>query len=413
MDQFLTVDDAIARLRSAIVPIGVEETSLSLCYGRALAKDRIAKTDVPAFDRAMLDGFVVRSIETQMATREHPVYLRLHETTVGAGYAKTFACEPNMAIRTMTGAPIMPGADAVIRLEHADVCERDGMGFVKVAQKVAIGEAIQAKGHDMRSGTTILHRGQRVTPAVMATAASQGHATLPVFVMPKIAVISTGSELAEAGDPLQPGQLYNSNSPLLSGILRSVGFAADVLPSVMDDSTRLRDRLQAALAKYDVVITTGGVSVGDFDLVPDTYESLGVQRLFWGVWMRPGTPLYAGIYGKNKLVLAFSGNPAAAFVHAVIFLLPVLESVLGMAQHTLQQVHQAKLLAAPVLKKRTKHTRFLRATLIERDGTWFADLNADQSSGTIQSYVGADALVRLEPDGLWEASTMVKTYKIP
>ncbi len=413
MDQLLPVDDAIDRLRRAVLPVGVEESPLFSCYGRTLAKDMIANTDVPAFDRAMLDGFVVRSADTQMATREHPVYVRLHDTTVGAGYAKTLVCESGMAIRTMTGAPVMPGADAVVRLEHADVCEQNGTAFLKVSQVVTIGEAIQAKGHDMQAGTTVLHRGQRVTAAVMATAAAQGYASLPVFIMPKMAVMSTGSELAEVGDPLQPGQLYNSNSPLLSGIIRSVGFEADVLPPVMDESMRLRDRLQYVLANYDVVITTGGVSIGDFDLVPDTLESLGVQRLFWGVWMRPGTPLYAGTYGQNKLVLAFSGNPAAAFVHAIIFLLPVLESMTGMTRHALQQVHQAKLLAAPVHKKRTKHTRFLRAALIERDGTLFADVHADQSSGTIQSYVGADVLVRLEPDGLWESSATVTTYKIP
>lgn len=413
VDRLLLVDDAIAQLRRVVQPIGVEDTPLFSCYGRVLAEDIVTRVDVPAFDRAMLDGFVVRSADTKMATREQPVNLLLHTTTVGAGCAATFDCKPGMAIRTMTGAPIMPGANAVVRLEHADVCEQDGKPFIKVYQEVVTGEAIQAKGHDMQAGTTVLYRGQRVTAAMMATAAAQGYDFLPVFILPRLAVLSTGSELAQVGQPLQPGQLYNSNSALLTGILRSTGFTPDVLIPVIDESERLRDSLQHALANYDVVITTGGVSVGDFDLVPETLESLGVRRLFWGVWMRPGTPLYAGLYNGNKLVLAFSGNPAAAFVHAIIFLLPVLECITGMPEYTLQQVQQARLIAAPAHKKRTKHTRFLRATLVQHEEACFVDVNADQSSGTIQSYVGMDVLVRLEPDGNWEPSELVTIYKIP
>lgn len=409
MDRLLPVDEALKRLLDVTPVLPVENIEVANAYGRVLAQDVAAKYDMPPFARAMLDGFAVQAEATQNASKEHPVVLKVLGT-IPAGRFPEGACDRHSALRTMTGAPMAQGTDAIVRIEHAEEVTVNGERFVHIYKEVPVGEAVQPRGHDMWTGDVILSTGTRIGAVEMGVLALHGYSTIIVYALPRVKVMATGSELIAAEKFLRGGQLHDANTPMLTGLLSSLGVSCRRLPPASDSVDELSLRLREALVDCDVLVTTGGVSVGDFDLVPAVLEQLGVERLFWGVRMRPGTPIYAGRYG-NTIVLALSGNPAAAYVNAHVFLVPLMLRLSGKKGADDSRVVFARL-KQPPQKKRANHTRFLRGQLVLKDTELWIEFHPEQSSGTLGSLLGMTGLARIEPGADLSNGAVAPVYLI-
>ncbi|WP_179122984.1 gephyrin-like molybdotransferase Glp [Ferroacidibacillus organovorans] len=408
MDTLISVDEALRRLLDATHPLAPEERLLEDALGLVTVESVRARTDSPPFARAMLDGFAVRAEDVAGATRDAPRTLRVLGT-VGAGSGATRAIGQGEAVRTMTGAPMSPGADALLRIEYAQEFIEQGERVVHAYRSVPVDEAVQQRGDDLRAGEVALAAGTLLLPAQIGILASHGYRSIAVVRPPRVAVVATGSELLEAGEAPHPHALYNSNGPMLCALIRRVGGIAQVIPAVGDDLSLQQRVFSDALKDVDVLVTTGGVSVGDFDLTPSALEAIGVERLFWGVFMRPGTPVYAGMRGK-QVILAFSGSPSAALVNAVVLGLPVLRRLAG-------QKDPAPALFARVtgatLRRRVKHSRFFRGQLTQRDAEWWIDLGTEQSSGSFSGFASVTALARVDADADVTDGALVPIFLLP
>lgn len=398
MDGLVSVEEAKARLLVDARPSQINEMALSSSQGMVVARDVVARLDTPPFDRAMLDGYAVRAEDVEEATRITPRLLRvIGEMMAGANVSPRIG--PGDAVRTMTGASIAPGADAIVRLEWTEVAvpeQADRQGdFVQVLKAVSSGEAVQRRGDGMETGTLLLRAGERLTPLRMGALASQGVQTAAVFAKPTVGVISVGDELVKAGEALGHGQIHDSNSLMLAALVRAAGGQPHVYEPCKDDELAMMAAIDTALQACDLLITAGGVSVGDRDMTPRVLESMGAARLFWGIWMRPGTPVYACRL-KGKTVIACSGNPFAAWVNAVVLAWPLIERLGGLAS-TRQWQLRARLSHVPFLRP-LRHARFLGAALArDDDGEWVADLAGSHSSGFLPAAGDHAGLVVLPP----------------
>lgn len=393
MEALISIEEALARILLNCQYRKTEVSDLYNAFGKTLAEDVEAVYDVPAFDRAMLDGYAVNYEDICSASWEHPVLLNVAER-VPAGFVPVRKLGQGEAFRTMTGAPIAEGADTLVRFEFTESTDDGEIKRVKILRTVSISEAIQRKGQDIRTGQRLLQAGTQIGPKEIALLATQGISEVPVLSPPKIGIYSTGTEVVDVNDQLQVGQVYNSNTPMLSALVRSAGALPCQGKVLKDEPEIIRKELAYALHAYDVIVTTGGVSVGDFDLIPGILEELGVNRLFWGVYMRPGTPVYAGTF-EGKLVFALSGNPTAAFLNAHVLLMPALRYLLGKNEQGIR-AFPARLYRVPN-KKKVKHTRFLSGRLFLQGHEWWIDVGGDQSVGSLTRFANANALARIEP----------------
>ncbi len=374
MDDLITIQEAQRRIADAVVPLGAEQAPLLHALGRTLAAAVPFKADMPPFDRAMMDGYAVRAGDVAAAAPQAPVVLRETGQTVFAGDLSGAVCPQGGAVRTMTGAPVPDGADAVVRLEFT---ERGAAGTVRILRPVPAGEAVQSRGFGGRAGDEIAPAGVRVDALTLATLAAHGHADIRVMRRPRVALAAIGSELTAPGGAVQSGQLYDSNSSMLHSLV--LGWGGEPLPGGVcpDSLEEMASRLAALWERADVLVTTGGVSVGDGDLTPRAFLRLGARSLFQGVWMRPGTPVCA-FEKDGKIALALSGNPGAAYVNAILLMLPLLYRLTGRAQYLQEHVVTARLVADPG-KRTTRHARFLRGQLTMRDATLWIDPGLGQS----------------------------------
>lgn len=404
MDTLISVDEALARLLSVSQPSRVNETALLLSADGVLADDVVSQIDTPPFDRAMLDGFAVRAKDVEGSDPARPTVLRVTgDILAGAGVLPTVT--PGTAVRTMTGARLAHGADAIVRLEWArETRDADGQRLVEIYRSVAREEAVQRQGEGGRALQTVARAGQRLTPLMLGRLGSQGVASVSVYERPVVGVLTVGDELASLGTSLETGQVYDSNAVMLHALIEASGATARHFSCVRDDEVELQAALAQAVETCAAVITVGGVSVGDRDLTPLSVEALGAQRLFWGVWMRPGTPVYAGVC-RSKPVLCCSGNPFAAWVNAVVFGWPMLEALQGLQAGSRQWVLSARVKHSPVLR-RLKHTRYLQAVLTKEGTQWWADLGGSHSSALVPPPASLTGLVRVDGgqdvrDGDW------------
>ena len=316
-EPMLTLDAALARLLDAAVPVaGTERLPAQDALGRILAAPVVAGVDVPPLDNAAMDGYALRTADWAEG-RRLKVVQRIAAGTVGQ------ALRPGEAARIFTGAPVPPGADAVVMQE---ACEALG-DEVLVSRAPHPGENIRRAGEDMAVGQTVLQVGDRLTPARLGVAASAGVTQLEVYRRLRAAVFFTGDELVRPGQPLAPGRIYNSNRATLTALLRGLGCEVLDLGDVADDLAATVATLEAASRQADVVITSGGVSVGEEDHVKAAVERLGRIEL-WRVAMKPGKPLVYGQVGEADF-LGLPGNPVSAFVVFCLLVRPFLLKRLG------------------------------------------------------------------------------------
>ena len=376
----ISVADALARVLAATPVLGVERVRLADALGRVAAADVASARAVPGAPNSAMDGFAVRHAD--VATT--PARLRI-VATEPAGTVVSATVEPGTAIKLFTGSVVPAGADTVVRVE--DTAERDGVVEVQTAPPA--GANIRGAGEDVRPGQVVVSAGAVLGPADLGVLASVGCATLVVHRRPRVAIVATGSELVEVDVEPGPGQVVNSNAYALAAAVREAGGEPVVQPIVRDRREDIRAALAEALAA-DVLLTSGGVSVGELDFVKETLDALGVERLFWKVAQKPGKPLTVG-RRDGHLVFGLPGNPVSALVCFALYVRPALRRMQGDPRAHLPVVH-ARL--AERLRKASGLTEFVRVRLDERDGGWIATPYSSQSSGVLSSLsAGAGLLV--------------------
>ncbi len=376
----LSAEEVWARMREDLAPVAdCEKVTLANAVSRVLAQDVRAPIAVPGFDNSAMDGYAFRAADAQ-GVRELPLSLR-----VAAG-DKPSTLAPGTACRIFTGAPVPSGADTVVIQEH---CERRGDTLILPEQWTAHAN-IRRAGEDMRAGDVVLEAGQILTPQAVGLAASCGFTEILARRRLRVAVLSTGDELRPPGSgPLRQGQIYDSNRPMLNALLTRLGCELLAAGALGDDLARTREALREAAQTADVIVTTGGVSVGEEDHVKAAVEAEGALAL-WRVAIKPGKPLAFGRVGTAHF-LGLPGNPVSAFVTFLLFVQPFLKAIMGAAPTPLRAfpVH-----AAFARETADSRREFVRARLVTRDdgGVW-AETHSRQSSGVLSSTVWAEGLI--------------------
>ena len=392
----LSVGEASAHMLAGTGPLGEETIGLQHALGRVLARDVVSPVSLPLWDNASMDGFAVRSADVAGASPTAAVRLRVVET-IAAGGRGSRAIGPGEAARIMTGAPLPVGADCVVRVEDTSA----SADVVEIRDDRDAGANVRAAGEDVRTGAVVVRAGATLGAAHIGVLASVGCARPAVHRRPRVALLATGDELVTLDDfaeVLVGRRIVSSNSYSLGAAIRSAGGEAISLGIAPDDPAKLAERLHGAEG-CDLIVTSGGVSVGDFDYTRTVVAELGGSLSLWRVRMRPGAPIGFGrLYGVPWLGLP--GNPVSALVTFELFGRPLLRTLAGSARphrRTVQVVLDEEIvLRAPL-------THFLRCVLHDQaDGSLHARLTGAQSSGMLTSMSAADALLIVPP----EPSTM-------
>jgi molybdopterin molybdotransferase len=379
----ITVEQAVQLVLKQIRPLAAEEVSVANALGRVLRDNVRANRNVPPFDNSAMDGFAVRWGDVAGATAQDPVILRVVET-VPAGYVATHRVSKEAAIRIMTGAPMPRGADTVVRVEHTM-----GSGdTVRIDKTDGAGSHIRKAGEDIKRGEVILNKGRALTPADLGLLASVGKSRVKVFRRPTVGLISTGDELLNVDEPPLPGKIVNSNSYTLAAAIEQAGANPCFLGIARDSRKSLVAALKKAL-RLDVIMTSGGVSVGDYDFVKQALGDIGVRMQFWKVAQRPGHPMAFGRIG-SKPVFGLPGNPVSSAVSFLLYARPALLKMMG-----------HKNLFLPVVQATLEHDirkgqglkEFIRCRIQHAEGGIFVSSTGTQSSGVLKSLSLAQGLI--------------------
>lgn len=384
----ISVEEALDRILCRVSLLGTERVDLLAALGRVLAEPVVAHVDIPSWANSSMDGYAVRSRDTESATTERPALLAI-VGRIPAGRAPETPLGPGEAARIFTGAPLPPGAESVIPQEEVEV---EGAAL-RVPRPVSRGEFVRPVGEDLRAGETVLLPGRQIGPAEIGLLATLGKAQVEVYRRPRVAIVSTGDELVDLGEAPGPGQIPNSNTYSLmaqvleaGGIPENLGVAADRLEVIEE---RFRWGLSA-----DVLISSAGVSVGDYDYVREALTRLGADLHLWQVAMRPGKPITFGTAAERP-IFGLPGNPVSAMVTFELFVRPALRKMGGHAELQRPQVLARALAPIPNPGRRRG---YLRVTLERRNGEHWARLTGDQGSAVLQSMVTADGLAVVPPE---------------
>ena len=395
--ELISIAEARRRVLAAVAPLGSERVPVADALDRVLVKEIVAAADVPPFPSSAMDGYAV---EPGPAERE----LRVAGES-RAGSPSEHSLGAGEAIRISTGAAVPAGAAAVIRQEDTD----EHGGTVTLRAAVEPGQNIRPAGEVMRAGAPVLQPGTVLRAAELGAAVSAGAGSVEAGRRPRARVLSTGDELRDPGEPLGPGEIHNSNAPMLSALAARCGAITGPAGRLPDDRAATEAGLGEALEHADVVIVSGGVSVGPHDHVKPALASLGVEEIFWGVALQPGKPTWFGTR-EGKLVFGLPGNPVSSAVTFALFAAPALAALQGASAEARTETAT---LTTPV-PANPRREQALRVRLERRDGTLAAVPNGPQGSHVITSLLGADALA-LIPAGEHEvpAGTVVTLAPLP
>ena len=322
----ISIPEAIEKVMTYKRKGSIERVSITESYGRYLGEDIIADQNVPHFNKSLYDGFAVRAQDCVEVSSEHPVEFEV-VGEIGAGFVFEGEVKPFQAVRIMTGAQVPHSCDAVVMLEVTKSYEKEGKTYMALSRPASKWEHIALKGEETKKGDVLVSKGTRINPGVTAFLATFGYADVAVVKQPVVGVLTTGSELLDVNEPLEPGKIRNSNSYMaLAQIVRSGGIPK-YLGKLEDDFDRCYEAVEKALEEVDILLTTGGVSVGDYDYLPAIYEKLGANVLFNKIAMRPGS--VTTVAERNgQLLFGLSGNPSACYVGFELFVRPIVRSFL-------------------------------------------------------------------------------------
>jgi molybdopterin molybdotransferase len=405
MLQSISMEKALEIFQEYATTVGIEEISITDSFERILAEDIVAGFPLPPFCRSPLDGYALRAADTAGADEANPASLRITQT-IYAGEVPTEPLSSGETAAVTTGAPLPEGSDTVIKFEDI---RREG-DTISIRSALRAGENVVPQGEDIAQGEKVLEKGTHITPAAVGLLASLGFVKVSVYKKPRVAVISLGDELLEVGQALRPGKIYNSNLYSLAAQIREAGGAAFPLGIIPDEKTAIAGALNNALAEYDMILTTGGASVGGKDLIKEAIALSGATTLFWKVGMKPGTPAVCGEKDR-KLIVGLSGNPSAAMITFLMLVRPLLRAMAGKGSGNLPEV--SAVMEQPFTKKSSQR-RLLRAVVAWKDGAYHAIPAGIQSPGALKSMVICNALIDIPAEhGPLHTGEEVKALLLP
>ena len=387
MAELLTVDDALARIVETAKPLTTERVAVAAAAGRILREPARALVDLPPFLSSAMDGFAVRAADVP---GELPVAFE-----IAAGSAPPGPLPMGAAAAISTGGTVPDGADAVVPVE---LVENHGTR-VAIAGQATGGQHVRPRGGDVREGDVVVEAGTHLGPAQIGALAASGIAEVTCSALPRVAVLATGSELRVAGEALAAGQIYESNRAMLAATLARIGADVDALPVVEDDESAHRAAIARGL-DADVLVTSGGVSMGEHDLVRRVESELGVREIFWGVAVKPGKPLSFGARDRT-LVFGLPGNPVSSLVGALVFVATGLRALQGATD---ARPRYAQGLAAVALRRNVHRDEFVRAVRVDDGNDVLLRPISGQESHMIVRAAVADSLVHV-PRGDGEIPT--------
>jgi molybdopterin molybdotransferase len=386
----IKVNDAVKKVMDHTLKGKVEYVPIEESYGRILGDDLVADHDVPHFDRSPYDGFALRAEDTAGATREAPVILEVIGE-IGAGSVFEGKVEEGQAVRVMTGAAIPEGCNAVCMFELVEEIHENSKTYIQTKRSYKTGDNISFQGEDTEKGSVLVKEGTYINPGIVALLATFGYGKVPVSRKPTVGVISTGSELLDIEEPLQPGKIRNSNAYMLLAQIERAGGEALYIGQFSDDFSTCYEQVKDSLEKVDFLITTGGVSVGDYDYLPDIYEKLEANVLFNKVGMRPGSVTTVA-EKDGQLLFGLSGNPSACYVGFELFTKPVI-------RHFLQQpnvyIRKEKAILSTDFPKPNPFDRFVRGHLSYEDEKLIVTPSGLDKSNVVSSLGHANVLIQL------------------
>ncbi|HWI65475.1 MAG TPA: gephyrin-like molybdotransferase Glp [Symbiobacteriaceae bacterium] len=378
----LQVEEAREVILRHAPPRRVVRLPLEQALGLVLAENLTAQEPLPPFRRSGMDGYALRSDDTQDATRDNPVVLPL-TGVIPAGHPLAEELPAGRCASIMTGGAVPAGADAVIRLEEVRVTP-EGIRFFR---HVPVWENVSPIGEDVQEGQMVLEAGHLIRAAEINLLTAIGITEVAVYAPPRVGILCTGDELVEPGMPMGPGQIRNSNGPGLAALVRAAG----CIPVSLGTAHDVTDVIAGAISHAtdcDLIVTTGGVSVGDFDVVREALTVLGAEQLFWRISLKPGTPVCAAVL-EGRLVIGLSGNPAAAITNFDLLVRPLLDHLYGRSRLGLRKAEGV--LDQPVLKT-AGITRYLRARVYRgAEGELRIDTSMAQRAGILSSMMYANA----------------------
>jgi molybdopterin molybdotransferase len=403
----ISVEQALEKILSYVDVLGAEPSPILDCLGQVLAEDIYSDIDVPPLDNTAMDGYALRSEDTQGASQESPRFLRVIDT-VAAGSISEYEVEPGTAIRIMTGAPIPKGADCVVSFEDTDELQRRKSSpshripaEIGILCEASASLNIRRAGEDIAAGSLVLHKGTVIRPSEVGVLASLGHSEVMVIRRPVVTILATGDELVDIHQSLPVGKIYNSNTYSVAALVTRYGGIPRILGIALDSEDSLVEGLRRGL-EADMLITIGGVSAGDYDIVKDVLAKEG-EIAFWTVRMKPGKPLAFGTIremseegvARNIPHLGLPGNPVSAMVTFELFARPAILKMMGkknLAKPTIEAVIENRMV-------NSDGRRILARAIVEKRGRqYFARITGPQGSGILTSMTSANGLVIVPED---------------
>jgi len=384
----ISVEEALKTILEGIRPLGLENIPITSALGCVIGEDIVSGRSIPPLANSSMDGYAVMAGDTAFASKEKPAVLDVLED-VPAGRVATQPIRKGQAIRIMTGAPLPEGANAVVRVEDTEADQKK----VKIFVSVTPGFDIREAGEDVKTGELVVTKGTVLRAAEIGMLAALGRSYVAVHQRPVVAVVSTGDELVEVDEMPGPGKIVNSNSYSLAAMVLEAGAIPLQLGIARDNREDLLDKFRAA-ARADIIVSSGGVSVGDYDLVKDIMAEIGSRIQFWRVAMRPGRPLAFGRL-EGKPLFGLPGNPVSSMVSFEQFIRPSILTMRGY-RNIFRRAVRAEMTDGFSKKKGLKY--FLRARVEYRDGKHYAAMTGEQGSGILKSMVLANGLIVLPED---------------
>lgn len=385
----ISVIEARDAVLSRVIVLGTERVDLFSALGRVTAEEVYATRNQPPWDNSAMDGYAVRAADTVGASREHPRTLDIIEN-LPAGYRAQLSVGPGQAIHIMTGAPLPTGADTIIRAESTELIDPT---HVRVLAEVQPGQDIRRMGEDMKQRDLLIPIGKVLRPAEIGLLASTNRTFVTVYRRPRVAILSTGDEIVDVDDVVADGKIVDSNSYALAALVLEAGGQPIRLGISRDTREELEGKLRDGLGT-DVILTSGGVSVGEYDYVKDALGTLGTSMEFWKVAMTPGRPLAFGMI-QGTLAFGLPGNPVASMVTFELFVRPAL---LKMSGHQRLYRPTVRAILTEELKKMPGRKQFIRVRLTEREGRYYAARTGAQGSGILRSMSLASGLAMTHED---------------
>lgn len=388
----ISIEEAIQKVMIDPISQTAETVNLMESVERFLYEDIFATFPVPLFDRSLYDGYAIIAEDTQFASKDSPITLDVIGE-IGAGSVFSNEVHSGQAVRIMTGAEMPTSCNAVIMLEELKEITDGNIRKIEISQMVAVGERVFAKGSEINEGACIVQKGTQITPGFIGLLATFGIQQVKVAKKPVVGVLATGSELVEIHEVLERGKIYNSNAYVLLAQIEKAGGKPIYLGKLEDNLEKSIEVIKQALEQVDILLTTGGVSVGDYDYLPEVYEALGAEVLFNKIKMRPGSVTTVAKLGTQYL-FGLSGNPSASFIGFELFVRPLIQKRLGSKTPYLLST---KGILCNDFPQPNHFTQIIRTTCTFDKGRLYVASNGLNMSGSVTSIAGAEGLAILPP----------------